>query len=81
MTNSDMHPKPYVDPLDLPSDARMIDWVEAKNALVSVHHGRGEWKWRLWIMFEEGGYGRVTSIEESGPTWRAVVEAAMRRLP
>lgn len=79
MTNSDMHPKPYVDPLDLPSDARMVDWVEAKKALVSIHHGRGEWKWRLWILIERDGL--LASIEENGPTWRAVVEAGMRRLP
>ena len=66
------------------TDAEMIDWVTAKQAVVAPHYGRNGGD-RAWVLFaiEETppGYGQVKSIEEYGSTWRAVVEKAMKRMP
>ena len=63
---------------NLPSDAEMIDWVQRKGAVVAPHFG-GEWN--LFAIKGVNGAGRIGSIEERGPSWRAVVEAGMRRMP
>ena len=71
-------PKPYTDPDELPSDARMIDWVERRQAVVNPRYP-GPTGWHLFVITGDNN-GRIEAVEEYGPTWRAVVEAGMRRL-
>lgn len=68
------------DPQWLPSDSDLINWVERKQAIVSPRY-KGEWSLFVFVPPICTDSKRSDIIEEVGPTWRAVVEAAMRRLP